>query len=120
MPAITAAQILDETSYTESDISATNLEYLIDNAIDYVNLEAGTSISSLSGSPGSVTVTNAQSVAVKALAKLMLRAYVDHGPYANVAAVGVSFVANDPQLKLEWKLINRALQRLRGRSFERT
>jgi len=44
-----AQRILDENNYTIEDVTITNLEYLIQNAIDYVNLRAGTSIADLTG-----------------------------------------------------------------------
>ena len=44
-----AQRLLDENNYTPGDhISTTNFEYLIDNAIDYINAEAGTSIADFS------------------------------------------------------------------------
>lgn len=120
MATITAQQILDENNYAISDISLANLEYLINNAINYVNLEAGTSISNLSGSPGSVTVTNDQSIVVKALTVLLLRAYLDRGPNASVSGLTVSSLLADPQYDLFTKLAMQGVNRLRGRSFKTT
>jgi len=123
MATITAQQILDETGYTAANhISLTNLEYLIDNAINYINSEAGLSISNLSGAAGSktVTVTNAQAPIIKMLSKLFIRAYVDMGPNVAVGGLAVSTLTSDPQYALFLPLITQGINRLRGRSFERT
>ena len=117
-----AQQILDENNYTEADISKTNLEYLIDNAIDYINLVAGTSIADLSGTAGSksLTATENEIVAIKLLTVLLLRAYKDRGPNASVAGLNVSAVINDPQYTLYKELFDLAVARLRGKYFKRT
>lgn len=44
-----AQRILEENNYTLQDLSIIKLEYLIDNAIDYINLMAGTAIADLVG-----------------------------------------------------------------------
>ena len=115
-----AQQILDENNYTEADISKTNLEYLIDNAIDYINLVAGTSIADLSGTAGSksLTATENEIVAIKLLTVLLLRAYKDRGPNASVAGLNVSAVINDPQYTLFKELFDLAVARLRGKYFK--
>jgi len=121
MVTITAAQMHSETGYSISDITVTNLEYLIDNAIDYVNAECGTSISSMAGGPPkTVTVTAGQSAALKPLIVLMMRAYKDRGPTVGVPGLNVTEVISDPQYKLHIMLWKSSLKRLRGRSFERT
>jgi len=122
MPAVTAQQILDENGWTTGDISLANLEYLIDNAINYVNLVTGLSISNLSGAAGSktVTVTSAQDPIIKMLAGLLVRAYLDKGPAVNVAAVNVTQITTDPHYKVFMRIVNEGINRLRGRSFVRT
>ncbi len=54
---LTAAIALAQNNYTTTDLSAANTEYLIDDAIDYVNHLAGTSISNLTGDAGSKSVS---------------------------------------------------------------
>jgi hypothetical protein len=83
MTEITAATMLARFNYKSTDFdpdddedtSLTNVEYIIDDVIDYINLIAGTSISNLSGtSPDkTVTVTGPQNAAIKMLLPLMLR-----------------------------------------------
>ena len=119
MGTITAQRVLDESRYTVRQISTTNLEYLIDRAINFINAETGSSISNLSGSPLSVTVTGAQEMAVKALSELLLRAYLDKGPNVGVAGLSVTQVMADPHYKTYSKLFRMSLDRLRGRSFEK-
>jgi len=111
-----------ENNYTvDTDITAVNFEYLIDNAIDYINAEAGTSIADLSGAGGSKSLvgSEAENLAVKALSVLYLRQYVDHGPYPMVGGLNVDNQSIDPQLRLQQRIVNRLIQRLRGRDFER-
>lgn len=121
MPAITAAQIKAENDWDGDDISDTNLEYLIDNAINHINLLAGLSMSNLSGAAGSktVTLTSSQEPYVKMLSALLVRAYIDKGPDTNVAAVSATTISTDPHYKLFMRLINQGIQYLRGRDFER-
>jgi len=120
MATITAQQILDENKWTETQISITNLEYLIDNAINYVNAETGLSISNLSGSPGSVTVTSSQDYVIKALSAVLVRAYLEKGPNVAVNAMNMSKISTDPHYKVMMWLIKSGINRLRGRSFVRT
>ena len=119
---ISAQQILDENGWTESDISKTNLEYLIDNAINYINLQTGLSISNLSGSAGSktVSVTKQQAVIIKALTALLVRAYLEKGPDASVAGLNVQALTSDPHFQVFLKFIDDGISRLRGRYFKRT
>lgn len=119
MVVITAQQIKDENNHP--DVDSVDVEYLIDNAINYVNLECGTSISNLTGvSPNkTVTVTSDQSAVIKTLCTLMLKAYVDRSPNVAVGGLAVSTMLQDPQFALFMPLFKRGLQRLRGRSFER-
>jgi len=120
MATITAQRILDENKWTISNITIANLEYLIDNAIDYINLETGLSISNLSGSPGSVTVTSAQAPVIKALSALLVRAYLEKGPQVGGGGINVTEISTDPHYKVMMMVIKRGINRLRGRSFVRT
>jgi hypothetical protein len=75
MPDYTATIALAESGYTTDDVTAINAEYIIDNAINFVNLEAQLSISALSGTAGSktVTLTRDQYAVVSILSTAMLR-----------------------------------------------
>ena len=121
MATITAQLILDENNYTDDDITLTNLEYLIDNAINYVNLQTGLSISNLSGTAESktVTVTSNESTVIKSLAVLMIRAYKDRGPQVGIQGLSVSTVIADPQYSLFMKVVDDGIKRLCGQSFDR-
>ena len=72
---ITAQIILDQTGYTTTDFTLINTEYMIDDALDTVNLMFTQSIAALSGSTGSKTgsLTRDQNAVVKMLLVLMLR-----------------------------------------------
>jgi len=120
---ITAQNILDENNWDSTDdISLANCERLIDDSIDYINLMAGLSISNMSGAAGSktVTVTSGQSAVIKPLASLMVRAYLDKGPNMAVSPISINTLISDPHYNLFMKLLNKGINRLRGRSFERT
>ncbi len=116
-----AQRILDENKYTANDISTTNLEYLIKNAVDYINMMAGTSISftPVAGSED-LTASDSELVVVKTLSALMIRAYKDRGPQTGTAGLSVTAVISDPQYRLFTKIVNQGINMLRGRSFERT
>jgi len=122
MVVITAALILSETGWAATDFgAATNLEYLIDKAINWINAEAGTSMSNMAGGPPkTVTVTSAQAPVVKAWTELLCRAYINKGPSASLGAISVSEIVSDPHYKIMVMMANRGINRLRGRSFERT
>lgn len=115
-----AQRILDENDY--STPAADIVEYLIDNAIDYVNMEAGTSIAELSGDAEtkSLTGTRSEISVVKSLTVLLLRAYKDRGPQVGVGGLNVAVTLSDPQYSLFTKMVNKGISRLRGRSFEKT
>ena len=118
MVTITAQNILDENNYTITDISLVNAESLIDNAINYVNLRAGLSMSAMSGTAGSKTasLTGNQSVIVKLLSTLMVRAYVDRGPNTTVGGLSVTSIINDPQYALYSTMIEAGILSLTGTS----
>ncbi len=118
-----ATQILNENNYTTGDITAINLEYLIDNAIDYVNMETSTSIADLSGAVAgskSITGTEPEIVTVKFVTILMIRAYKDRGPNTVLSGMSITSLISDPQYAFYVDKIDRALNRLRGRSIKRT
>jgi len=116
-----AQRVLDENNYSVSDISLLNLEYLIRNAVDYVNMQAGTAIAfvPVAGSED-LNASDSEIIVVKALSVILLRAYVDRGPNVAISSLSVSTVANDPQYNVFMQIVNDGLMRLRGRSFERT
>lgn len=116
-----AQRILDENGYTTSDISLTNLEYQIDNAIDTINLRAGTSIADLAGSADSKSITGTESeiLVVKEIAILMLRAYKDRGPNATLSGLSVTAVLADPQYDYYSKAILEDIKHLRAASYDR-
>lgn len=72
---ITAQIALDRNGYTTTDFALKNVEYMIDDAIDYINLLAQSSIDALSGSEGSksVDVSRDENAALKLLITGMLR-----------------------------------------------
>ena len=68
MVSVTAATVLARNHYGSTDfdpatssrnetVSYTNVEYIIDDAIDFINSEAETTISQLAGMAGAKTVT---------------------------------------------------------------
>ena len=128
MATITAQILLDQNNWATTDIHATSataltrVEYLIDDAIDYINSQAGTSISNMSGAAGSktLTVTAAQAPIIKQLAALLVRAYLDKGPNVSVGGLGVSAIVGDPQYKVAMMMVKTGIRRLRGASFVRT
>lgn len=123
MVTITAQQILNETGWTSDNFGGKeNLEYLIDKAINWVNLQAGTSISNMTGVVESktVTVTSDQAPVIKAWIELLCRAYADKGPQVAVGGMSVTEVISDPHYKLMTRMANQGINRLRGRTFERT
>ena len=116
-----ASQLKTENAYTDGYITDTDCEYLIDNAIDYINLVAGTSIADLSGAAGSktLTATEAELSAIKTLTGLLLRAYKEKGGQAAIAGFSVQEAISDPHYNVFMELFNNSLKYLRGRAFER-
>jgi len=111
--------ILEKNNYGIGDCPLARVEDLIDDAIDHINLVAGTSIADLSGASESKSVTASENelTCIKKLSALLVRAYVDKGSQVAVGGVGVTEVASDPHYKIHMKLFNQSLQYLRGRSF---
>jgi hypothetical protein len=112
-----AQRILSENGYALTDfenLTLTILEYKIDDAIDWINLQAGLTIADLSGDAESksITGTDGQILAVKSLTNLMLRAYVEKGD-VSMAALTVTSVVNDPDYKVTMMMIEKAIERLK-------
>ena len=116
-----AQRILDENNYTTSDISLVNLEYLIKNAVDHINLQAGTNVVfTPSGGTQSLTGTDSEILIVKTLSALLIRAYKDRGPNTAIQGLAVTTLITDPQYNVFMKILDEDISRLRGRSFKRT
>ena len=131
MTTITAAIALARFNYVSTDFdpsssptettSYTNVEYIIDDVIDFVNAEAGTSISNLSGTAGAktVTVTSAQNSPIKLILSVALketRYKISTSSTLGPSSLSESVGAQDPLFR---KLLFSSLDRLRGRGFER-
>jgi hypothetical protein len=131
MTDITAATVLARFHYKSTDfdpatspdetVSLINVEYVIDDAIDFINLEAGTSIGSLAGVAGAktVSVTNDENAALKLLLGIML-----HDTKEQMSSsFGLGPVSGSESLSKQSQgfvdLFERALNRLRGSSFQR-
>jgi hypothetical protein len=130
---ITAAKVLARFNYDSTDFdpdsdettSLTNVEYIIDDVIDFINSEAGISISKLeddlvnpAGSK-TVTVTGSQNATIKLALSLMLRDAkykIQGGSSLGPAGVSESVYNQDPTFK---KMLWQSLDRLRGQSFDR-
>ena len=118
MATITAQNILDENNYTTSDISLVNTELLCNNAINYINLRTGLSISNMATQ--TVTVTNNQAPIIVMLTGLLIKAYKDRGPNIAIGGLGVSTVIQDPQYQLFKDMIDSGINSLSARSWLRT
>lgn len=134
MTVLTAARVLARFNYKRTDFdpdnstpdedtSLTNVEYIIDDCIDYVNSEAGASISNLSGtSPDkTVTVTGAQNAALMILLEMMLRdsRYTASSSSHTLGPASVSESVGQQPMAVQG-LLEKALDRLRGRTILRT
>jgi len=127
MTDLTAANVLARFNYGSTDFdpdgdettSYTNVEYIIDDVIDFVNSEAGTSISNLAGGAGAktVTVTGAQNAAIKLVLSVVLKETkykISTSSGLGPASISESVGSQDTIFrKMFWSSINR----LRGRSF---
>lgn len=112
---ITAQNILDENKWTINDVTLANLEAIMGNTINYVNLEANTTIAPMSGTSESkiATLSKPESLAVKLWTSLLVRAYKDKGPNAVVGSVSVATTINDPQYNLFTDIAQKAINRLK-------
>ena len=130
MTDLTAANVLARFNYNSTDFdpdgnettSYTNVEYIIDDVIDFINSEAGTSISNLAGVAGSktVAVTGAQNAAIKLVLSVVLKETkykLSTSSNLGPASISESVGSQDAIFrKMFWSSINR----LRGRSFVTT
>ena len=86
MVSVTAAAVLARNHYGSTDfdpatssrneaVSYTNVEYIIDDAIDFINSEAETTMPAMDGTAGSktVTVSRNQNAALQLLLPVMLK-----------------------------------------------
>jgi len=113
-----AQRILDENNYTVSDISLTNTEYLIKNAVDYINAETGTSITfTPSAGTASLSASDTEIVTVKFITRQEIQDYKSKGPNATLSGMSVVSILDSP---LVAKMVDRMLNRLRVRSFDTT
>jgi hypothetical protein len=113
-----AQRILDENNYTTPTTTIT--EYLIKNAVDYINMMAGTSISfTPAAGAASLTADDDEIVVTKSLSVLLLRAYHDRGPNAGIGGLSVTSLVGDPQYSVYLKMIDAGIAQLCGRSFKR-
>jgi len=111
---ITATIVLAENNYDTDDITAANTEYLIDNAINYINMQANTTINALAGVAGTKTVgaDRNEATIIKSLTALMIKAYKDRGPNVSIGSISASSVMNDPQYALHSDIIKAGISRL--------
>lgn len=123
-----ATRILDTNGYQLTDLpkkadgttcTLTVVEYLIDDAIDYINLrldpEGDGPMSSLSGDAESKMLngTKAQLFCVKQAMSLLLRAFKDKGPNTSLASLSVSQIISDPHFVIINKALEMAIKELR-------
>ncbi len=129
MTEITAAKVLGRYNYETTDFdpdedettSLTNVEYIIDDVIDFINAEAGTSMSNMAGVAGSktVTVTGAQNAAIKMVLPVVLK----ETKYKTSVSSGLGPASMSESVGSQDRIFRdmfwRAISRLRGRSFLR-
>ena len=124
---LTAATVLarfnyDSTAFDpdrDETASLTNVEYIIDDAIDFVNAEAGTSISNLAGVAGSktVTLTAAQNAPIKLILSVMLKETkykISTSSSLGPASASETVGGQDAIFR---KMFWQSIGRLQGRSF---
>ena len=111
-----ASRILQENSYSTSDITTTVLEYKIQDAIDYIELQAGITIADLAGAAGtkSITATDPQILVVKWLTNLFIRAYENKGTNISIAGISLAEVITDPDFQVTMKVIDQSIERLKS------
>ena len=114
---VTAQNLLDENNYTTSNISLVNMEKLIDNAVNYVNLNAGTSIAAMAGVAGAKTLTCTRSEAdtVKIFAALLQRVYLKTGSTnVGIGGLSVNTVTNDSSYSILFDQSSKAFASLKA------
>jgi len=126
---ITAAKVLGRYNYETTDFdpdedettSLTNVEYIIDDVIDFINAEAGTSMSNMAGVAGSktVTVTGAQNAAIKMVLPVVLKETKYKTSVSSVLGPASMSESVGSQDRIFRDMFWRAISRLRGRSFLR-
>lgn len=119
----TAANLQTINNY--AGLNNETIELFVDGIISHVNSETGAAIAHFRddtvNAAGSkvVSITDVQESAFLAGAALMLRAYNDKGPNVSLDGLNVSNIIADPHYKVWNMMFKQALNRLRGRSFER-
>jgi hypothetical protein len=119
MTVITAALIQQEFA---TSVAATDLEVIINSAIDTVNTDANQSINPLSGSPGTVTVTAAQASAIKPLIAMKLASNLAQNGVSSSMSLGSLSQSNSQPTggsNLNSELYKNAVKRLIGSGFRR-
>ena len=114
-----AQRMLTENKLTIGQIPLLNTEYLVKNAVDYINLMAGTSISftPVAGSEDLVASDN-EIVVVKFATTLLIRAYFDRGPNVSVGGLSLSSVISDPQYAFYASQLSLMVEKLSQRDVD--
>ena len=122
-----ATRILDENGWQLTDLpknssgstyTATQLEYLIDNAIQYINIELTPEedgpISVLSGTAGSKSLSGSQAevFCVKQAVSLMIRAIINKGANVSLADMSISHMTTDPHYTNTKRMLDRCISKL--------
>lgn len=117
MIAVTYADLHNVLKLTTSDISAIDTEYIIDYAIDMLNLYANQSIARMAGTPGSktLTLTSAQRGAVLMVARALYYEY----RFNPIDTPGMRPL-NPQDTPIVWDMIQAASKNLKDMAFERT
>jgi hypothetical protein len=116
-----ADRILKETGYEFSVVDSTEVtaltivEYLIDDAIDYINAECGTAIADLTGAAGSKSLVGEEDevAAVKLLSKLYLKARQEKGESVSIGSLSASTSSSDSYLKVYGERLDKLLMNLK-------
>jgi len=116
-----ADRILKETGYEYSVVHSTELtaltivEYLIDDAIDYINAECGTAIADLSGAAGTKSLVGEEDevAAVKLLSKLYLKARQEKGESVGIGPLSATTTSSSSYLTVYGERLNMLLTKLK-------
>ena len=120
-----ADRILKEAGYEYRVINSvqntalTIVEYLVEDAIDTVNAECGTSIADLTGAAGTKSLVGSETevAAVKLLSKLYLRARQDHGETVGLGPMSMSQSSTDPYVTVLRERLDGLFKRLKAGSI---